>query len=32
MNSATFSGCIDIIAIKQPNGELKATSFHVRYG
>lgn len=29
---ATLSGCIDIIVIKHPDGTLKASPFHVRFG
>jgi phosphatidate phosphatase LPIN len=34
MNNATdiWSGAIDIIVVKQPNGEMKCTPFHVRFG
>ena len=34
MNNATdiWSGAIDIIVVKQPDGELKSTPFHVRFG
>ena len=31
-NSATLSGCIDIIAIEQADGSLVSTPFHVRFG
>lgn len=31
-NQATLSGCIDIIVVKQPDGSLKSTPFHVRFG
>ena len=32
INSATLSGCMDIIVIHQPDGTLKSTPFHVRFG
>jgi phosphatidate phosphatase LPIN len=34
MNNATdiWSGAIDIIVVKQPDGEFKCTPFHVRFG
>ena len=31
-NQATLSGCLDIIAVKQPDGSLKASPFHARFG
>jgi hypothetical protein len=27
-----LSGCIDIIVVEQPNGQLKSTPFHLRFG
>jgi phosphatidate phosphatase LPIN len=27
-----LSGCIDIIVVRQPDGTLKASPFHVRFG
>ena len=32
LNPATFSGAIDIFAVKQPDGSFKSTPFHVRFG
>ncbi|KAM6149743.1 phosphatidate phosphatase LPIN1 isoform 1-T1 [Erethizon dorsatum] len=32
LNPATLSGCIDIIVIRQPNGTLQCSPFHVRFG
>ncbi|NP_001342527.1 phosphatidate phosphatase LPIN1 isoform X11 [Mus musculus] len=32
LNPATLSGCIDIIVIRQPNGSLQCSPFHVRFG
>ena len=32
INEATLSGAIDIIAVRQPDGSLKSTPFHVRFG
>ncbi|XP_063645372.1 phosphatidate phosphatase LPIN1 isoform X24 [Pan troglodytes] len=32
LNPATLSGCIDIIVIRQPNGNLQCSPFHVRFG
>ena len=32
LNPATLSGCIDIIAVEQPDGLLKCSPFHVRFG
>jgi phosphatidate phosphatase LPIN len=32
MNPATLSGAIDIIVVRHPNGELRASPFHVRFG
>eukprot|EP00347_Sterkiella_histriomuscorum_P011534 403372088 len=29
---ATLSGCIDIIVVRQPDGTLKCSPFHVRFG
>uniref|UniRef100_A0A8C0S4L9 phosphatidate phosphatase n=1 Tax=Canis lupus familiaris TaxID=9615 RepID=A0A8C0S4L9_CANLF len=29
---ATLSGCIDIIVVRQPNGSLQCSPFHVRFG
>jgi len=31
-NQATLSGCVDIIVVRQPDGTLKSTPFHVRFG
>ncbi|EGG18194.1 hypothetical protein DFA_03681 [Cavenderia fasciculata] len=32
LNAATLSGAIDILVIPQPDGTLKCTPFHVRFG
>ncbi|KAK5967294.1 LiPIN (Mammalian lipodystrophy associated) [Trichostrongylus colubriformis] len=32
INPATLSGAIDVIVVEQPDGELKSTPFHVRFG
>jgi len=32
MNPATLSGAIDVIVVRHPNGELRASPFHVRFG
>lgn len=32
LTPATLSGCIDIIVIRQPNGSLQCSPFHVRFG
>ncbi|KAL2773599.1 phosphatidate phosphatase LPIN1 isoform 9 [Daubentonia madagascariensis] len=32
LNPATLSGCIDIIVVRQPNGNLQCSPFHVRFG
>lgn len=32
INPATLSGAIDIIVIRQPNGDLFCSPFHVRFG
>lgn len=32
INPATLSGAIDVIVIRQPDGTLAGTSFHVRFG
>ncbi|KAJ3270988.1 Nuclear elongation and deformation protein 1 [Terramyces sp. JEL0728] len=32
INPATLSGAIDIIVVRQPNGELHGSPFHVRFG
>lgn len=31
-NKATLSGCVDVIVVRQPDGSLKSTPFHVRFG
>jgi len=31
-NQATLSGCVDIVVVRQPDGSLKSTPFHVRFG
>ncbi|KAK5935077.1 hypothetical protein CgunFtcFv8_020471 [Champsocephalus gunnari] len=32
LNPATLSGCIDVIVVRQPDGTLKCSPFHVRFG
>jgi len=32
INPATLSGAIDIVVIRQPDGSLKCSPFHVRFG
>ncbi|XP_074919776.1 phosphatidate phosphatase LPIN1 isoform X3 [Chelonoidis abingdonii] len=32
LNPATLSGCIDIIVVRQPDGSLQCSPFHVRFG
>lgn len=32
LNPATLSGAIDVIVVRQPDGSLKASPFHVRFG
>ncbi|KAK7906910.1 hypothetical protein WMY93_015522 [Mugilogobius chulae] len=32
LNPATLSGCIDVIVVKQPDGTLQCSPFHVRFG
>lgn len=32
LNPATLSGCIDVIVVRQPNGNLQCSPFHVRFG
>ncbi|KAJ3252318.1 hypothetical protein HK103_001624 [Boothiomyces macroporosus] len=32
INPATLSGAIDIIVVRQPNGDLHGSPFHVRFG
>ncbi|XP_075717210.1 phosphatidate phosphatase LPIN1 isoform X2 [Rhinoderma darwinii] len=32
LNPATLSGSIDIIVVRQPNGNLQCSPFHVRFG
>ncbi|XP_049574295.1 phosphatidate phosphatase LPIN1 isoform X1 [Syngnathus scovelli] len=32
LNPATLSGCIDVIVVRQPNGSLHCSPFHVRFG
>ena len=32
INESTLSGAIDIVAVRQPDGSLKSTPFHVRFG
>ncbi|XP_041661468.1 phosphatidate phosphatase LPIN1-like isoform X2 [Cheilinus undulatus] len=32
LNPATLSGCIDVIVVKQPDGSLHCSPFHVRFG
>uniref|UniRef100_A0A6I8QZS3 phosphatidate phosphatase n=1 Tax=Xenopus tropicalis TaxID=8364 RepID=A0A6I8QZS3_XENTR len=32
LNPATLSGCIDVIVVRQPNGNMQCSPFHVRFG
>lgn len=32
LNGANLTGAVDVIGIKQPDGSIKATPFHVRFG
>mmetsp|Transcript_17985 Transcript_17985/g.53265 ORF Transcript_17985/g.53265 Transcript_17985/m.53265 type:complete len:764 (+) Transcript_17985:163-2454(+) len=32
MNKATLSGAIDVVVVRQPDGSLKCSPFHVRFG
>ncbi|XP_017291498.1 phosphatidate phosphatase LPIN1 isoform X2 [Kryptolebias marmoratus] len=32
LNPATLSGCIDVIVVRQPDGSLRCSPFHVRFG
>ncbi|XP_041928278.1 phosphatidate phosphatase LPIN1 isoform X1 [Alosa sapidissima] len=32
LNPATLSGCIDVIVVRQPDGALQCSPFHVRFG
>ena len=32
INPATLSGAIDVIVVRQPDGTLLSTPFHVRFG
>ena len=32
LNSANLTGAVDVVAVKQRDGSLKATPFHVRFG
>lgn len=32
LNGANLTGAVDVIAIKQVDGTIKATPFHVRFG
>ncbi|XP_031436952.1 phosphatidate phosphatase LPIN1-like isoform X2 [Clupea harengus] len=32
LNPATLSGCIDVIVVRQPDGTLHCSPFHVRFG
>ncbi|XP_056337670.1 phosphatidate phosphatase LPIN1 isoform X2 [Danio aesculapii] len=32
LNPATLSGCIDVIVVRQPDGALVCSPFHVRFG
>lgn len=32
LNPATLSGCIDVIVVCQPDGNLQCSPFHVRFG
>ena len=32
VNTSTLSGAIDIVVVRQPDGSLKSSPFHVRFG
>ncbi|XP_034018140.1 phosphatidate phosphatase LPIN1 [Thalassophryne amazonica] len=32
LNPATLSGCIDVIVVRQPDGSLQCSPFHIRFG
>jgi phosphatidate phosphatase PAH1 len=32
LNVATLSGCADVIVVRQEDGSLRSTPFHVRFG
>uniref|UniRef100_A0ACB8F620 Lipin-3 n=1 Tax=Sphaerodactylus townsendi TaxID=933632 RepID=A0ACB8F620_9SAUR len=32
LNPATLTGCIDVIVVRQPDGSLLCSPFHVRFG
>ena len=32
VNTSTLSGAIDIVVVQQPDGSLRSTPFHVRFG
>lgn len=32
LNPATLTGCIDVIVVRQPDGSLHCSPFHVRFG
>uniref|UniRef100_A0A672G5A5 phosphatidate phosphatase n=1 Tax=Salarias fasciatus TaxID=181472 RepID=A0A672G5A5_SALFA len=32
LNPATLSGCIDVIVVRQPDGSMQCSPFHVRFG
>ena len=32
LNPANLTGAIDVIVVRQPDGTLKSTPFHVRFG
>lgn len=32
LNSATLSGCIDVVVVRQPDNSFKCSPFHVRFG
>ena len=32
LNSATLSGAVDVVAVRQPDGSLRSTALHVRFG
>lgn len=32
LNPATLSGCIDVIVVRQSDGSLQCSPFHVRFG
>ena len=32
INSATLSGCMDVVVVRQADGTFKSSPFHIRFG